>query len=358
MKITDIKIEKVHIPLLGPIKITFATLTYAENVLIKVSTDEGLVGYGEAAPIPFVTGETVDSAIAAIRALTPGLIGMDPLDIEKIHAVMDKAFYGNGSAKCAIDLAMYDLAGKKAGLPVYKLLGGYSNEVQNDITVSISSPEEMAETAKNYVEEKGFHILKVKAGICVEDDIRAMKLIREAVGPSIRLRVDANQGYDVNDAVYAMEEFKKLGVEAVEQCLPVWDFEGAAYVRSKARGIRVMLDESIHEPTDAARACRNGCADTLNIKLMKCGGLYPATKINAIAEAFGVNCMVGCMLETKLATTAGVSLVASKKNITEADCDSFLFYEDENTGMKGGFTRDSDRFTLLDKPGFGLDINF
>lgn len=358
MKITDIKIEKVHIPLLGPITVTFATISYAENLLIKVSTDEGIDGYGEAAPMPFVTGETVDSVVAAIRSLTPGLIGQDPLNIEKIHEIMDSVYHANGSAKCAIDLAMYDLAGKKLGVPVYKLLGGYSNEVQNDITIGIADPEDMAKSAKNFVKEKGFHILKVKAGIHVEDDIRAMKLIREAVGPSIRLRVDANQGYDVSDAVYAMEEFKKLGVEAVEQCLPDWDFDGAAYVRSKARGIRVMLDESIHNPKDAARACKNGCADTLNIKLMKCGGLYPATKINAIAEAFGVNCMVGCMLETKLATTAGVSLVASKKNITEADCDSFLFYEDENTGMKGGFTRENDRFTLLDKPGFGLDINF
>lgn len=358
MKITDIKIEKVRINLTEPFRVAFAEISYSENILIKVSTDMGIDGYGEAAPIAFVTGETSDSVVSVLNMLKPGLIGMDPLDIEAIHSLMDGCILGNGSAKCAVDLAMYDIKGKLMGQPVYKVLGGYSNSVQNDITIGINTPEKMAAEAKKHVEEDGFHILKIKAGINVKEDVRAMKLIREAVGPDIRLRVDANQGYDVADAVYALTEFRQYGIEAVEQCLPHWDFDGSAYIRSKVNGIKVMLDESIHNHIDAARACKYGCADILNIKLMKCGGLFRASQINSIAEAYGVTCMVGCMMETKLATTAGISLVASKKNITEADCDSFLFYEDEQTGMNGGFTRVNDRFTLLDQPGFGLDISF
>ena len=358
MKITDVKMEKVRIELTAPFRVAFAEINYSENLLVKVSTDEGIDGYGEAAPMPFVTGETIDSVMSVINMLRPGLIGMDPLDIEKIHELMDSCIYGNGSAKCAIDLAMYDICGKLMGQPVYKVLGGYSNRVQNDITIGINTPEAMAEEAKEHVFRDGFHILKIKAGIHVEEDIRAMRLIREAVGDDIRLRVDANQGYRVSDAIRALREFKKVGIEAVEQCLPYWDFEGAAYVRSQADGVGIMLDESIHSPIDAARACRQGCADFLNIKLMKCGGLFKACQINSIAESFGVGCMVGCMMETKLSITAGVSLVAAKKNITEADCDSFLFYADEQTGMTGGFTRENDMFTLLDKPGFGLDISF
>ena len=182
-----------------------------------------------------------------------------------------------------------------------------------------------------------------------------MKLIREAVGPAVRLRVDANQGYSVSSAVCALEGFKEYGIEAVEQCLPHWDMEGSAYIRKKTGGIQIMLDESIHEPVDAARACRLEAADILNIKLMKCGGLYPAAKINAIAEANGVTCMVGYMLETKLAITAGLSLVAAKKNVTEADCDSFLYYK-ENP-VEGGFIQDKDTFTLLDEPGFGITFH-
>ena len=358
MKITDIKWEKLHINLLEPIKIAFTEIDYAEVVLIKVTTDEGLVGYGEAAPFAPVTGATPDGVIAVLEMLKPGLIGMDPFCIEQIHAMMDHVIYSNGAAKCAVDLAMFDLMGKACGQPVYKLLGGYQSEVQNDITIGISTPEQMAETADRFVHQEGFHILKIKAGIDPDADIRTMELIRAKVGPSIRLRVDANQGYDIARALHAIEGFKRAGVEAVEQCLPYWDHAGMAELRAKVSGIQLMLDESVHDPKDAAALVRGGCADILNIKLMKCGGLLPGMKISDIAEANGVTCMVGCMLETKLAITAGVSLVAARKNITEADCDSFLFYQDSETGMTGGFRRENDRFILLDRPGFGVDINF
>ena len=355
MKVTGMKIERVRIPLTDSLKVAFATVDYMESVLIQVTTDEGLVGYGEASPFAPVTGETVDGVIAVLDIFKQGLIGMNPLDIEAVHAMMDGVIVGNGSAKCAVDLAMYDLMGKAAGQPVYKLLGGYANQVQNDMTIGISTPEAMAAQAKKLVTESGYRILKIKAGIDYHEDIRAMKLIREAVGPKIRLRVDANQGYSVSDAVCALEGFKEYGIQAVEQCLPHWDLEGSAFIRRKVNGIQIMLDESIHEPVDAARACRLGAADIFNIKLMKCGGLYPAVKINSIAEANGVTCMVGCMLETRLAITAGLSLVAAKKNVTEADCDSFLYYKEDP--VLGGFTQNQDIFTLSEEPGFGVSFS-
>jgi L-alanine-DL-glutamate epimerase-like enolase superfamily enzyme len=216
----------------------------------------------------------------------------------------------------------------------------------------------MAETAEKYVKELGFNILKIKAGINPDDDIRTLELIRNKVGNDIRLRVDANQGYDVSKAVYAIEGFKKCGVEAVEQCLPYWDCEGAVEVRSKVSGIQMMLDESIHTVKDAQRFITAGGADILNIKLMKCGGLLQGMKISDISEASGIKCMVGCMLETRIAITAGLSLVAARKNITEADCDSYMYYEDSQVGITGGFERENDRFMLLDKPGLGVEVNF
>lgn len=186
---------------------------------------------------------------------------------------------------------------------------------------------------------------------------KTLTLIRQAVGPNIRLRVDANQGYTVSDAVRTLKAFEKLGVEAVEQCLPSWDLDGMRFVRSKV-DLKVMLDESVHTPIDAAKACKIDAADIINIKLMKCGGLYPAEKINAIAEANHVQCMVGCMLETKVAIAAGVGLVAAKQNITEADCDSFMYAVDPEMGMPGGFAVNGGVYTLSDKPGLGIDIDF
>ena len=268
MKITGVKIEKLLLELTSPFRVAFGTITHSENVMIKVTTDEGVTGYGEAAPLAFVTAETTDSVLAALELFRTGLIGMDPLDIEAVHAMMDGLMGGNSSAKCAVDLAMYDIRGKAAGMPVYKLLGGYSNTVLNDITVSIMEPQAMADKALSYVRDKGYRVLKVKVGADVNDDIRALTLIREAVGPDVRLRVDANQGYDVPTALKALNAFAALGVESVEQCLPAWNMEGAAYLRRKAPAIHLMLDESIHGPVDAARACRMDAADILNIKLM------------------------------------------------------------------------------------------
>ena len=358
MKITDIKIEKFYIELTEPFKVAFAEITHSVSILIKIQTDEGIEGYGEAAPFAPVTGETTEGTIEILQLFRQGLIGKNPLEIEKLHAMMDHLAHGCGSAKCAVDIALHDIKGKVMGQPLYRVLGGYQNEVQNDVTIGISTPERMAEAASDYVKNQGYRILKIKAGIDPRDDLRALKQIREAVGDEIRLRVDANQGYDISRALFALEGMKALGIEAVEQCLPYWDLEGASCLKKKVSGIQLMLDESIHTTKDAARACRLEAADIFNIKLMKCGGLYRGGQIATLAENFGLTCMVGCMMETKIAITAGLSLVASRKAITEADCDSFLYYKDADNGMPGGFTRTGDMFRLSEDPGLGLDISF
>lgn len=357
MKITDVKVEVIHIPMKKPFRIAFAVQDHSVNVLVKVMTDEGIYGIGEAAPFEPVTGENSATVLEVLKLFKQGLIGMDPMNIEGIHLMMDRLISGNTSAKAAIDIALYDLKGKVMNQPLYKVLGGYRGQIVTDMTIGIDKPELMAQEAKERVERDGFRILKVKAGINPADDIRALTLIREAVGPDIRLRVDANQGYTVNDAVRVLNEFEKIGVDAVEQCLPWWDMDGSKILRQKVN-MQIMLDESIHSPVDAAKACKMDAADILNIKLMKCGGLYPAEKINAIAEANHVNCMVGCMLETKVAIAAGVSLVAAKSNITEADCDSFMYAVDPEMGMPGGFTIEGGVYTLSQKPGLGLDLDF
>ena len=156
MRITGMKVEKVAIPLIAPFKVAFATVEALESVLIRIETDEGCVGFGEASPFAPVTGETVDGVIAVLDIFRQGLIGMDPMDIEAVHAMMDSVIVGNGAAKCAVDLAMYDLMGKAFGQPVYKLLGGFGSSVQSDITIGISTPEEMAAEAKKRVFEDGY----------------------------------------------------------------------------------------------------------------------------------------------------------------------------------------------------------
>ena len=357
MKITKVEIEKFSAPLAEPFHVAFGVIEDSDSWNIRVYTDEGIYGLGSAAPLGFVTGETMETCYLVMKQFANAFIGFDPMDIAGAHKLMDSIIYGNGSAKCAFDLALYDIIGKKKGLPVYKLLGGTDPVVHNDITIGIAAPEKMQADAEKYVFRKGFDILKVKTGINLDDDVRALSLIRQSVGDKIRIRIDANQGYDVETALTALKEFEKLGVDAAEQCLPWWDFDGAAELHAKNNtSVKLMLDESIHTPHDARRAAKLGCADFFNIKLMKCGGLYCGAQIADIAEAAGIGCMVGCMQENKISIAAGVSLVAAKKAIVEADCGSFMFFLGDDDGIPGGFDRQGGIFTLLDKPGLGIDL--
>ncbi len=359
MKITDIKIEKFSVPLKKGLRVAFGLIEDSDCWMVKVSTDEALYGLGAAAPLGFVTGETMETCHIILQLFAKALKGHDALDIAGAHAVMDGVVFSNGSAKCAIDIALHDIAAKHAGLPLYRFLGGTDPVVVNDITIGIDTVEQMVADAREFVFEKGFRILKIKIGNDLDHDLEALRQIRALVGPDVRIRIDANQGYDIPTALTAMREFEKIGIDAAEQFLPWWDFEGAAELkRQNTTALKLMLDESIHTVYDARRAFSLDCADFYNIKLMKCGGLYQGAQIADFALEHGVQCMVGCMQENKISITAGLSLVAAKKAIVEADCDSFMFYKGDDDGIAGGFTRDGGVFTLLEKPGLGLDLDF
>ena len=357
MKITNVKIERFQVPLSEAFRVTFLVIDKMDNWIVQIETDEGIYGLGSAAPLPFVTGETTESCYEILKLFATGLIGRDPMDIAGAHQMMDSLIAGNGSAKCAIDIALYDIIGKKLGKPVYQVLGGESGQVHNDITIGIDAPEKMAENADVLVHQKGFDILKVKIGLDLQSDIEALNLIRQKVGDRVRIRVDANQGYTVDTALKALDAFRTIGIDAMEQALPAWDFDGAAeLMKCNKSGVALMLDESIHTVHDARRAAEHHCGDYFNIKLMKCGGLYHGAQIADIAEEHGLYCMVGCMLENKISITAGVSLVAAKKSIVEADCDSFMLLAGGDDGIAGGFERNGGQFHLLDKPGLGIDL--
>lgn len=356
MKITDITYEKVRVKLASPFVVAIGVIDTCETLIVKVETDEGITGYGEASPFAPVTGEMIDTTPQFIGLFKPHLIGLNPLELEKVHKIMDRLTAGNTSAKAGIDIALYDILGKWLNEPLYKVLGGYRNAFVTDVTVGINTPENMAESALDCVMREGYTVIKVKAGINPADDVRAIRLIREAVGQDVTLRVDANQGWDVRTAISTLRAYEEFGVEAVEQPLPWWDLDGLAFLRGRSR-IRLMVDESLHSPQDALKIMKKEAADTFNIKLMKSGGIYPALKINAIGESGGVNCMVGCMLETRLGIAAGAHLVAGQKNITEADLDSFREYGDSG-GISGGFTVSGGVMTLLEEPGLGIKVNF
>jgi L-alanine-DL-glutamate epimerase-like enolase superfamily enzyme len=326
----------------------------SENIIVKIHTDDGQVGYGGAPPTAVITGDTMDSIRGAVENfIGPAIMGMDIEDFDILMKKLHSSICRNTSAKAAVDIALHDLYGKHFSIPLYKLFGGAKKEIESDITVSVNSPEEMAEDAIEYV-NRGYTTLKTKVGVDSELDIVRVKKIREAVGDDIKLRLDANQGWNAKEAVRTIRKLEDMGMnlELVEQPVIAHDIEGLKYVTDNVDTL-IMADESLFLPEDGFRILKMRAADILNIKLMKCGGLHNALKINAMAESCGVECMLGSMIESKIGITAAAHLACGKLNITRVDLDAVeLMAEDP---IDGGVQVSGSRHVIPDS--FGLGIN-
>lgn len=352
MKITRFKIERMDSPLTRPLVISLGTITHSTSVVLTIETDDGICGVGEGAASVFVTGETMDGVEAVLRKFEQALIGTNPTDIEKVHRMMENSSARAFVARTAVDLACYDILGKVSGMPVYRLLGGYSNKIETDITIGIGDPQQMAEMAAIHV-KNGFRIIKTKVGTGESEDIERVRRIRDAVGTDISIRLDANQAWTPKEALHMIERLGEYGIELVEQPVPYYDVDGLAYVTRHSR-IPIMSDESAFDSRDVFHLVQRHAVDYVNIKLMKCGGIWEALKINNICEAAGMECMLGCMAEeTNIGITAAASLGAAVKNITKADldCQYSLAAFPVSGGVQWGNGKE---LTLPDDPGFGF----
>lgn len=358
-KITSVKARLFRAPLLKIMKIALGEITSAETVIVQICTNDGRCGYGEASPYKPVTGDTIDDALNFVNGPAQALVGMDPDGIGEIHRVMEgllsKSKVRNTPGRASIDIALYDLASQAAGMPLYRFLGGTNPQVHSDYTVTLGSADEMVLSAKKAI-KAGFDILKLKAGIDADADTKNIRAIRNAVGPNVQLRLDANQGWDEASATHVLNAMADLNIAEVEQPLPAINLAGLARLRKQVPQ-PIMLDESVHSPADALQATNASAGDFINIKLMKSGGLLPALKINAIAEAAGLPCMVGCMMETNIAIAAGAHLVASQGNIQLADLDSHLEISEQDV-VRDGFCQTGGIIILGEAPGLGVTVDF
>lgn len=353
MKITEIRLGKISVPLRVPFKTALRSVNSVEDVIVEIHTDTGAVGYGESPPTGVITGDTSLSVIGAFRDhIGKVLTGRDVDEFEDLMILINGCIEKNTSAKAAADMALWDLYGQLYGIPVYKLLGGSRKSIATDITISVNEPEEMARDSIS-ASERGFDCLKVKVGREPEKDTARLKAIRDAVGYGVKLRIDANQGWKPKEAVRILRgmENEGLDIEFVEQPVNAHDIEGLKYVTDRV-GIPVLADESVFSPVDALKVLQMRAADLVNIKLMKCGGIYNALRIAALAELHGVECMIGCMLESKLSVNAAVHLACAKRVITKVDLDGpALCLEDP---IIGGAVFDEKDITVSDEPGLGI----
>ena len=353
MKITEVRLGLISVPLRVPFKTALRSVSSVEDVIVEIHTDTGAVGYGEAPPTGVITGDTTGAIIGAIRDhIAKTIIGRDVDDFEDLMIALNACIQKNTSAKAAVDMALWDLYGQLYKIPVYKLMGGAKKSIVTDITISVNDPEEMVRDALNAI-DRGYDCLKVKVGIDPELDVARLAAVREAVGKDVKLRIDANQAWNAKQAVRILDQMQEKGldIEFVEQPVPAADLEGMQYVTRHA-SVPVLADESVFSPADALRIMQTGAADFVNIKLMKCGGITNALRIASAAEVYGVECMIGCMLEAKISVNAAVELACAKKIITKVDLDGPVLCSEDH--ILGGAVFDEKNITVSDAPGMGI----
>ncbi|HET6435975.1 MAG TPA: dipeptide epimerase [Xanthomonadaceae bacterium] len=354
MKITAIEFGMLRVPLKTPFKTALRTVERVEDIVVMIRTDTGHVGHGEAPATAVITGDTHGSIVEAIRTyIAPRLIGEDVANLNHLTRLVQQAMEKNSSAKAAVEIALYDLWGQLYGAPLYKLLGGGDPVITTDITISVDTIDKMVADSIAAV-DRGFDSLKIKVGKDIGVDIERVKAIHAAVEGRALLRLDANQGWTAKQAVYALQTLEDAGVklELVEQPVKAQDMEGMRYVTERVH-TPIMADESVFGPMEVIELIRMRAADIINIKLMKTGGISNAVRIADIAGMHGIDCMIGCMLETSISVAAAVHVAVAKADvITKVDLDgpSLCQYDP----VEGGVIFNESEISVTEAPGLGI----
>ncbi|MBE9601406.1 mandelate racemase/muconate lactonizing enzyme family protein [Pedobacter sp. MC2016-24] len=353
MKITHTEIYRFSIPM-EPFVIATGTMHFAQNVLIRIYTDEGLHGVGECSAFPMIVGETQETCLAMAQDFAKILMGKDPLDIpERMNDLLGYAAH-NSTIKSAFDMALFDIAAKKAGLPLYKFLGGHKRSIETDMTIGIDTAENMAAAALKY-QNQGCRIIKIKLGKKIQDDIERVGQIRAAVGNAMILRLDANQGWSFDDALLALTALEEFNIEFCEQPMRTW-YDDQLPELCLNSPISLMADESCYNHHDARKLINSKSCEYLNIKFSKSGGILEAQKIHEIAIQHGVKCMIGSMLESRIALSANLHFALASPNVVFFDLDTCLLGHLVDPVI-GGLSYDGYFLDVPDTPGIGADAD-
>ncbi|MBN8862765.1 MAG: dipeptide epimerase [Sphingobacteriales bacterium] len=352
--ITQIELYKLFIPLKEPFVISLGPIYNAENVLVVIRTNQGITGYGECSPFMSINGESADTGLVVAQYFAKVLKGTDPLAIEEQIARMDKIIYGNHSIKSAFDMALYDIAAQHAGMPLYQYLGGINKkDIITDYTVSIGEPAQMAKDALR-IQAEGYPAIKIKLGSHGPTDVERIRAIRQAVGPDIPLRIDANQGWTVSEAIATLQALAPFDIQHCEEPIARWAFMELPQVRA-ASPIPIMSDESCGDDHDAERLIRLKACDYMNIKLGKSGGIFKALKMVKLVEAAGMHLQVGAFMESRLAMTAFAHFACCSPIIEHYDFDTALMFQEDP--VSGGIIyRPNGLIELPTQPGLGAGI--
>jgi L-Ala-D/L-Glu epimerase len=363
MRITRIDTFPVSIPLKPERRMVSALGQYdvSQYVLVRISTDAGIEGAGEATVLPRWSGETVWGAQALIdRVLAPQLVGRDPTDLDDVAARMDEAAEDNWFAKSALEMACWDICGKDFGKPIYELLGGPARPtiVRCRFSMGAYDPEHARRRAQELI-SAGFDTIKVKVGTEVARDVERVRVVRESIGPAPAMVIDANCGYDAQTAIAMAQEVEACNVGLFEQPTPRGDFEALAEVRRAIRP-QVMADDICFDFADAVECVRHRACDVISVYPGKNGGIAKSKRIVDYAGLHGVACTIGSNLELDIASAAMCHLVVACRNINVEKYPGDIMGPDYHavSVVKEPLEIRGPTIAISDRPGLGIEVDW
>jgi len=351
VQITHVEVIPVELSLRLPYRTAHgAELNCVGAVFVRVETRQGDVAWGCTAIDPAVTDETLQDVTRVCQACADRALDLNPLNTEFALAELAELAEGASSVLCAFDIAFHDLLGLAAGLPLYRLLGGYRHRIQTSITISLSSVKETVELARDRARQ-GFRILKLKGGLDPREDVRRVQAVQDAL-PSLTLRLDADQGYTVQQSLDVTRALEGQ-LEMLEQPTPADDLDALRQVTRRSP-VPILADESVVGPPSALEIASRRAAHGLSVKLAACGGLGCARQVDAIARAARMSTMVGCVNEPALLIAAGLGFALSSPNVRYGDLDGHFDLVDDPSVP--GFRFEEGWLIATDAPGLGCTV--
>jgi L-alanine-DL-glutamate epimerase-like enolase superfamily enzyme len=358
--VESVRVHRIEVPLARPFVTSVRTATALSVMLVELVDSDGRSGWGESPASWRVTGESPEGIRAVIEGpLADLVVGRDPAEFSLLSDELASAVIGNASARSGVDCAIHDLAAQAAGMPLARLLGGAASGIRTDMTLSAAATDELVADARAWA-EAGFGTIKIKAG-AGHDDTTALRRVRDAVGPSLRLRVDANQGWSARQAVEVITAWERfeLGIELVEQPVAARSIDDLAFVTSRV-STPVLADESAWTSRDLLEIVHRRAADLVNLKLAKTGGIGEARRMLAVARATGTGVLIGSMMEGPVGIAAAASvaaaggMVAGGGALADAthDLDAGLWLQ--RSPVTGGAAYRGDVIELSAAPGLGI----
>ncbi len=350
MRITKAKLWKENLELTNPYTIAFQTIEAVENLFVELTLENGTTGIGAGAPAPMITGEEMGASMAALQSALEQIEGKDIRHYLGLIKEMQRQLSKFPAALTAVDVALHDAFTKWLDIPLASYLGQVHQKLPTSITIGIQSLEDTLEEAGERVEQ-GFKILKLKTGKDVDRDIETFSLLRQKVGPDIKIRIDANQGYTTETFQAFVRQTKSLDIEFFEQPFPARHLDWMRLSPAEIRN-QCAADESLHAPADAVRIVANQAFGIFNIKLMKCGGLINGQRIAQIAQDFGIDVMWGCMDESRVSIAAALHLAFACPATKYLDLDGSIDLARDI--VEGGFELKDGMMYLTGKAGLGV----